>query len=72
MVLVESAVAGASPNTPPQKRRNTSVKNSTVVGKVECITAGRTYHALDLDGCRPTSLFWIIVNDDASGTDLNV
>jgi hypothetical protein len=27
---------------------------------------------LDLDGCRPTSPFWIIANNDVSGTDLNV
>ena len=47
-------------------------EKATVAGKVECITAGRTYHALDLDGCTPTSPFWIIVNNDVSGTDLNV
>ena len=43
-----------------------------MVGKVECISAGRTYHALDLDGCSPNSPFWIIVNDDASGPELDV
>lgn len=72
MVLVESAVAGAIPEYSAAEAPKHIGKKATVVGKVECITAGRTYHALDLDGCRPTSLFWIIVNDDASGTDLNV
>ncbi len=43
-----------------------------MVGKVECITVGRTYHALDLDGCRPTLPFWIIANNYVSGTDLSV
>ncbi len=43
-----------------------------MIGKVECISAGRTYHALDLDGCSPNSPFWIIVNDDASGPELDV
>jgi uncharacterized repeat protein (TIGR03803 family) len=47
-------------------------ERATVVGKVECISAGRTFHALDLDGCSPNSPFWIIVNDDASGPELNV
>ncbi len=47
-------------------------EKATVVGKVGCIDAGRTYHMLSLDGCTPTSPFWIIVNDDASGPDLNV
>ena len=47
-------------------------EKATVAGKVGCIDAGRTYHVLSLDGCTPTSPFWIIVNDDASGPDLNV
>ena len=47
-------------------------EKATVAGKVGCIDAGRTYHMLSLDGCTPTSPFWIIVNDDASGPDLNV
>ncbi len=47
-------------------------EKATVVGKVECIDAGRTFHALDLDGCMPNSPFWIIVKDDASGAELNI
>jgi tetratricopeptide (TPR) repeat protein len=47
-------------------------EKATVVGKVGCIDAGRTYHMLSLDGCTPTSPFWIIVNDNASGPDLNI
>jgi tetratricopeptide (TPR) repeat protein len=47
-------------------------ERATVVGKVECISAGRTFHSLELDGCSPNSPFWIIFNDDASGPELNV
>jgi len=47
-------------------------EKATVVGKVGCIDAGRTFHMLSLDGCTPTSPFWIIVNDNASGPDLNI
>lgn len=47
-------------------------ETATVVGKVECIGAGRTYHYLELDACMPNSPFWIIVNDNASGPDLNI
>ena len=47
-------------------------EKATVVGKVECVDAGRTYHVLTLDGCMPNSPFWIVVQDDASGPDLNV
>ena len=47
-------------------------EKATVVGNVECIDAGRTFHCLCLDGCLKTSPFWIIVNDDASGPDLNI
>ncbi|HEY4271888.1 MAG TPA: tetratricopeptide repeat protein [Candidatus Udaeobacter sp.] len=47
-------------------------EKATVVGKVECIDAGGTFHCLCLDGCLKTSPFWIIVKDDASGPELNV
>ena len=47
-------------------------ETATVVGKVGCVDAGRTFHCLPLDGCMPNSPFWIIVNDDASGPELNV
>jgi len=47
-------------------------ETATVVGKVECIGAGRTYHYLELDACVPNSPFWIIVNDDVSGPDLSI
>jgi tetratricopeptide (TPR) repeat protein len=47
-------------------------RNATVVGKVECIGAGRTYHYLQLDACSPNSPFQIIVNDNASGPELNI
>jgi tetratricopeptide (TPR) repeat protein len=47
-------------------------ERATVVGKVDCIGAGRTYHYLQLNGCSPNSPFWIIVNNDASGPELDV
>ena len=47
-------------------------EKATVVGKVGCIDAGRTFHMLDLDGCSPNSPFWIVVNDNASGPELNI
>ena len=47
-------------------------ETATVVGKVSCIGAGRTFHDLQLDGCSPNSPFWIIVNNDATGPELDL
>ena len=72
LVLVESAVAGAMPEYSAAEARKHIGEKAVVVGKVDCIGAGRSYHYLQLDGCSPNSPLWIIVNDDASGPELNV
>ena len=72
MLLPKQAAARTFPEYTAAEAPKHIGEKATVMGKVECITAGRTYHALELAGCRPTSPFWIIVNDDASGTDLNI
>jgi hypothetical protein len=72
VVLVKSTVAGAVPEYSAAEAPRHIGEKATVVGKVGCIQAGRKYHMLALDGCTPNSPFWIIVNDNASGPELNV
>ena len=72
MMLAESLVAGTIPEYSAAEAPKHIGEKATVVGRVECISAGRTFHSLELDGCSPNSPFWIIVNDNASGPELNV
>src|SRR5439155_1367984 len=61
---VKPVKTGVNEYTAAEARKHIG-ETATVVGKVECIGAGRTYHYLELDACMPNSPFWIIVNDNA-------
>lgn len=71
-VLAATVMASEKPEYTAAEARQHIGEKATVVGKVECISAGRTFHSLELDGGSPNSPFWIIVNDNASGPVLNV
>jgi tetratricopeptide (TPR) repeat protein len=66
------SATGLIPEYTAAEARTHIGETATVVGKVGCVDAGRTFHCLPLDGCLGNSPFWIIVNDDASGSELNV
>lgn len=70
--MVESGNASPVPEYTAAEARKHIGEKATVVGKVGCISAGRTFHSLELDGCSPASPFWIIVNNDATGPALNI
>jgi tetratricopeptide (TPR) repeat protein len=72
IVIAQSLPARAMPEYTAAEAPKHIGQKATVVGRVECISAGRTFHSLELDGCSPNSPFWIIVNDDASGPPLDV
>jgi tetratricopeptide (TPR) repeat protein len=67
-----ASATGLMPQYTAAEARKHIGETATVVGKVGCVDAGRTFHCLPLDGCLGNSPFWIIVNDDASGPELNV
>ncbi len=72
MLLAKQAAARTLPEYTAAEAPRHIGEKATVVGKVECIGAGRTYHYLQLDACSPNSPFQIIVNDNASGPELNI
>jgi tetratricopeptide (TPR) repeat protein len=46
-------------------------ENATVVGMVTCVGNGRRHTDLEMGGCLPATLLWIVVPNDVSGPELD-
>ena len=46
-------------------------ENTTLVGMVTCIGNGRRHTDLEMGGCLPATLLWVVVPNDVSGPELD-
>jgi tetratricopeptide (TPR) repeat protein len=69
--MVGSAVAGATPEYTIAEARKHIDENATVVGMVTCIGNGRRHTDLEMGGCLPATLLWVVVPNDVSGPELD-
>lgn len=70
-IVVVGSAAGALPEyTAPEARKHIGEK-ATVVGMVDCIEHGRRHTDLEMGGCLPATLLWVVVPNDVSGPELD-
>jgi tetratricopeptide (TPR) repeat protein len=77
MLMALAATAadlGAAPDLPEYSTEEANKhigESATVVGKVECVDRGRHHTDLQFGDCLPHTVFWVVVPDDVSGSEVN-
>jgi len=70
-VLAATVMAGEKPEYTAAEARKHMGESATVVGMVTCIGNGRHHTDLEMGGCLPATLLWVVVPNDVSGPELD-
>jgi tetratricopeptide (TPR) repeat protein len=71
VLLGTVSATGLMPEYPAEEAKRHIGENATVVGTIDCIGHGRRHVDLQIGGCLPNTLLWIVLPNDATGPEVD-